>query len=124
MVNKILNYGDLNSGQFSINSLESLAENWIRTTLKSSDVEKYFGNYFGSCPYKYTKKIFPIVKVQRDSFYNYVTSLQFTGIGLNDEWRDVPKIESLNSLLKSINCQELKPSLIDFSAIEKIQFKS
>jgi hypothetical protein len=123
MVNKIMNYGDLHSEQFSVNYLEILAENWIRTTLKSSDVEKYFGNYFGLCPYKYTKKMFPIVKVQKDLFYNYVTSLQFTGMGLNDEWRDVPKIENLNSLLKSINCQELKPSLIDFSTIEKMQFK-
>lgn len=124
-LNNFINSPIFDKDRIREDDLKKLAEEYLQTCMKSSEAEKFFGNYFGCTVYKFTKKMAPIVFVKKGLFSNHVTLIQFAANenGFIDEYRESNKIRNLNQLLSCYDYESAKPSIIDLSDIKNIQFK-
>ena len=124
-LNNFVNSPVFDKDKIKEEDLKKLAEGYLQTCMKSSEAEKFFGNYFGCNVYKFTKRMAPIVYVKKGLFFNHITLIQFAANenGYIDEYRGSGKIKNLNMLFGSYDYEAIMPSIVDFSDIKEIEFK-
>ena len=95
----------------------------IKGIINSSQVEDIFGEWFGSCPYRYTKRLNPECIVSLNSVGYQIEQLRFYTYNLDNDSSFDAKLTNLNQILSSLDYKSLRnDNIIDLSSIEKIQF--